>query len=121
MLITRLMSALPYPYTPSDTLIAAIRRSFWGFVVGGMVVVILTGLHQLTSGGIGLYMKQGWFHTKLTLVIVLIVVTAVVGNETAITKKGLPVSRKRMLVCHAITGMILVLAVLLTKVVGHLH
>lgn len=62
-------------------LVAVIRKSWNIYVLQGLVVASLSGLYQLFSGGIAFYMKQGWFHGKLTLVVALLVATVLLGLE----------------------------------------
>ena len=54
-------------------------KIFYGWVVGGFVIAVFSGLAQIYQGGISYYFSQGWFHTKITLVVLPIIVTGALG------------------------------------------
>lgn len=89
------------------------RRVFIGFVVGGLTLTTLSGLHQFGKNA-ALYMSQGWFHTKVTLVLVLLVVTYFVGRDVSRINQGATVTRGRVMLWHAISGSVLIAAVFIT-------
>lgn len=92
----------------------AASKIFWSFAVSGLVVTTLTGLYQLMTRGMAFYMKQGWFHGKLTLLIALFVVTVLVGRDLSRVKNGQPIERKKIMMLHGIAGIIFVAVVMLT-------
>ena len=100
--------------TSRQALLPLFRRLFFGFVVGGAVVMLGTGLYQISVQGLGFYMQQGWFHAKLTLIIVQIIITALTGaaisnlGNTEISRSG------RFMAFHGISATILILIVFLT-------
>ena len=92
----------------------ALSRRYWfALVIPGVVLSTTTGLYQLFSVGMGIYMKQGWFHGKMTLLIVLYVVTALVG--LALRSDSVP-SYKKLTLLHSISGSLLLLIVALTMI-----
>lgn len=59
-----------------------LRKSWFVGVIQGLALTVLTGLYQLFAGaGLGVYFKQGWFHGKVTLVLVLVAATVMLGFE----------------------------------------
>lgn len=114
MILSRIMTGLSSPYLASDPLVGAIRRAFWGFAVSGAVIALVSGLYQLIIGGVGFYMKQGWFHGKLTLVIVLLVLTVILAVQVAATKRAEPIKIGLVRAVHGITGFCLIVIVFLT-------
>ena len=58
------------------------KKAWFGYIVPGMAMVIGSGLYQFVfNRGIPYYMKQGWFHGKLTFGVVLIIATIVLGLQ----------------------------------------
>ncbi|MBX7137189.1 MAG: hypothetical protein K1X83_04325 [Oligoflexia bacterium] len=91
---------------------AVFSRALRAFVFGGCVLTVCTGLFQLVHGGVGMYFSQGWFHSKLTLAIVAVVITVMLSLEI---KRLSDRSRAgRLLILHAASGAILIAAVGLT-------
>ncbi len=89
-------------------------RAYFGFSVGGLVLATVTGIYQLSSQGMSYYMKQGWFHGKLTLVLVLVGITVAVGIQIKKLQIGAPVTRKTAGMLHGITSLSFILIILLT-------
>jgi putative membrane protein len=89
-------------------------RVYKGYILPGMVVVILSGLHQLGAGGAAHYFQQGWFHGKLTLVLVLIVATVIFGLQLKKLREGSWPSSAVIHSVHGIAGATLVGAVFAT-------
>ncbi|MCO6432605.1 MAG: CopD family protein [Deltaproteobacteria bacterium] len=92
------------------------KRIWYGFVVSGLVIATVSGLYQFLIMGAGYYMKQGWFHGKLTLLVVLYVISWLVGKEVRKTTAGAVLQKKRLVMLHGISSLILVLIVFLTLV-----
>jgi len=115
IVLTRLLS-LGSDVVPkiNDDLKRLSGKVFWGFSVGGLVLSTITGLYQITSSGVGYYMKQGWFHGKLTLVILLYGVTVVTAVQVKKFQFGAALSRKTVGILHGSSSLILVIAVFLT-------
>jgi uncharacterized membrane protein len=93
-----------------------IKRGYFGFVVAGAVLSLGSGIYQLLERGIGFYMAQGWFHGKLTLVIVLLVVTVVFGAQVKGAAAGKTVKPGLVGMMHGVTSGALVLISFLTLV-----
>jgi putative membrane protein len=91
-----------------------LKRIYFGFGVGGCVVTLLTGIYQLLARGMQFYMSQGWFHGKLTLVLVAIIITVVIGTLVKAVSAGRSVSAAKVGAMHGIISLILVLAVFST-------
>lgn len=89
------------------------RRYWFALVLPGFALSVLSGLHQLFATGVGIYMKQGWFHGKLTLIVLLLVVTAGVGMTL---REESPPSVKKLTVLHSISGSLLLFIVALTMI-----
>ena len=95
---------------------AGLLRSYYGFVVPGLLIASMSGLYQISSVGFSHYMQQGWFHVKLTLVLLLFVLSALVGRNIAAAAKGDGVAGLKAGKLHAAVGMFLVVIVFLTIV-----
>lgn len=93
-----------------------VKRGYFGFVVAGLVLSLLSGLYQLAMNGIGFYMSQGWFHGKLTLVIVLLAATIVFGKQVKSAAAGAPVKAGTVGMIHGIASGSLVLISFMTLV-----
>ena len=115
LLLPRIMKALVDAPQAAAALAPALKKVFFGFIVPGIVMVILTGVFQFfVGGGFGLYMKQGWFHGKLTFVILLLVATALLFGEVSKVISGGSPSRAKLGAIHGITALSLVAIVFLT-------
>lgn len=91
-----------------------VRRVFWGFVVAGGVIAAASGLYQIAQRGAAFYFSQGWFHTKLTLVGVLVVLTALLGSEIARGASGRGARASRLMMIHGISALSMAAIVFLT-------
>jgi putative membrane protein len=90
------------------------KKLLFGFILPGLGIVTLSGLYQLTTNGVGLYMKQGWFHAKLTFILVLFAATALLYFEIKkIMNKG-AASESRIMMVHGMSGAVLLVAVFMT-------
>lgn len=97
--------------------VKVMRKSWFIYVVQGLAITVLTGFYQLFAGaGPGFYLKQGWFHGKITLVLVLIVATAMLGFEIKNISESRPANPNRLRVIQILSVVGLVGIVLLTKV-----
>ncbi|MCB9030264.1 MAG: CopD family protein [Deltaproteobacteria bacterium] len=92
-----------------------LKKVWVGYMVPGVVLVLLTGFYQFAVGGIGVYMKQGWMHAKLTLVVLLLIVTALSFIQTQKIFSGERASRKVVSLVHAVSGFVLLVVVFLAK------
>ncbi len=114
MILSRVMRVFTEDFGGRDQVVAIVRRTFFGFTVGGLIVTLLTGIFQLMTRGMSFYMKQGWFHSKLTCVLVLIVISTLLYFELSKAAKGQLLRRGRLCALHGITGAMLVAIVFLT-------
>ncbi|MCB0333436.1 MAG: CopD family protein [Bdellovibrionales bacterium] len=91
------------------------HRLWYGFVLAGAALVLVSGLYQLIAyRGLGFYMQQGWFHAKLTAVILLFVLTGLVGLELRYFKEEGQVRVKRMGMYHGGVSALALIIVFLT-------
>ena len=93
-----------------------IKRGYFGFVISGAVLSLGSGIYQILERGFGFYMAQGWFHGKLTLVIILLVVTIVFGAQVKGAAAGRSVKPGLVGMLHGVTSASLVLIAFLTLV-----
>ena len=114
MIVTRFLKIFTNAGDGSAALSAMVHRVFHGYVLGGSVIALLTGLYQLFYRGLGFYFAQGWFHGKLTLIVLLIVVTALTFADVNKVKSGVTLSRGRIGAMHGLTGLALLGIVFVT-------
>jgi len=93
---------------------ATIKRMFFGFCLPGAVIALATGLYQFMQTGAGYYMKLGWFHTKLTLVVILFVVTFLAAQEVRKIGNSEVLTAKKSIALHAITSACMIAIIFLT-------
>lgn len=95
----------------NDNSAAWLKKIFYGWTLAGLALVTLTGLYQLmVGGGPGVYFEQGWFHGKVTLVIVLYIATFIFSRFLKQTQK----KASTAMMIHGLTGLCLILIVFLT-------
>lgn len=114
MFLTRMLIPFVKGESGSPGLIAALRRSYIGFVLVGCALTIFTGMFQLISRGLPFYFAQGWFHGKLTLVVVLLIATVVAHAQLAKLERGALLSKVQVIAVHAIVASTVVATILLT-------
>ena len=88
-----------------------------GFVFSGLLIVIATGFYQLGTLGMSYMFQQGWFHMKLTIVLVLIALTVYASLTMSKASRGENISRKSVAIIHGVTALSLIL-ILLTTYIG---
>lgn len=115
LILTRLLTVCAEGQV-SESLGKMSRKLYFGWTLGGLVLTLLTGLYQLIAGGIGYYMKAGWFHGKLTFLIVLLVVTVLLARPVNMVSRGENVHQKNVMALHGVTGLCLIVIVFLTMV-----
>ena len=96
------------------------KKVYFGWTLGGLTLTLLTGLYQFFVRGASYYMKSGWFHGKLTFLIVLIILTVLVARPVKMVSNGENVHQSKMMMFHGITGLCLIAIVFLTMV-GRVH
>ncbi len=98
-----------------ETLMRPINRSWYGFVIPGASLVLVSGLYQLIAyRGMAFYMQQGWFHAKLTAVLVLFLLTGLVGLELRRFHEEGEVRAKRLGMYHGGVSALALIIVFLT-------
>lgn len=101
----------------SQTLAKSVKRLWLGYALPGFILVLLSGLYQLNYRGFAYYFGpgQGWFHMKLTAVIVLAIITGLVWREVSRFQAGGVPNKKLLGALHGISALLLVLLVFLTE------
>lgn len=92
----------------------ALLKTYKIWTLGGLGILLASGLYQLISRGVNYYMSQGWFHGKLTLVLVLIIVVFYMLNLVKRVVDGYEVGKSKFMAVHGIVGLILILGTFLT-------
>ena len=120
MILTRIMKMYLEPNAASAALDSLVKVVFIGFVVAGLAISLTSGMLQLLSyrgdDSLVIYMKQGWFHAKLTFVVLMLVVTALIWSSVKSVTSGQVVSRARLTLLHVLCGISLLAIVTLTLV-----
>ena len=114
MIVTRFLTVFTTAGDGTPALSAMVHRVFHGYVLGGSVVVLLTGLYQLFYRGLAFYFSQGWFHGKLTLIVLLIAVTVLAFADVNKAKRGVTLNRGKVAAMHGLAGLALLGIVFLT-------
>ena len=112
LLISSRIIALSAKNNQIDTIKTWSKKIVFGWMLPGMVISILTGLYQLTYKGVGFYMKQGWFHGKLTLIVLLIVISIMLIKFISNPKQD----SKIPMVIHGVSGLSMFLIVFMTMI-----
>lgn len=111
--VARMLASAESP--PSEAIKLVVRKIWNVNVLQGLALVLLTGLYQLFTGGLGVYMKQGWFHGKMTLLLVLLVTTGLFGAQVRAIGEGRAANGKRLVLVQVLTIICLVGIVTLSK------
>lgn len=97
---------------------APVRNWAWsgfvGYIVPGAILTLVTGIYQLLTRGMPFYFAQGWFHAKLTLVLVMLVGTLILGIKAKAMSRGELVKKGALMAVHGIAALMLIGGVLLT-------
>lgn len=113
MVLTRIVAISAKGQLPPTETCNVVLRFFSRYTMFGMLLTLVTGVYQLVTMGMSSYMKQGWFHGKLTLVIVAIVAT-LMFPKAANALKGVGAASRTAMTIHGIVGLILIIVVTLT-------
>ena len=116
MIVTRFLKVFTEAGAGTPALGAMTSRVFHGYVLGGSVLALLTGLYQLLYRGAAFYFAQGWFHGKLTFILLLLVVTVLAFADVKKAKGGVTLARGRIGALHGLTGLALLGIVFLTVI-----
>jgi len=114
--VSRMLIPFAKGESASAGVVAALNRSMHAFIYPGFLITLLSGLYQLFERGASFYMKQGWFHTKLTLVVVLVVLSVMVAGQISKLLRGAALNRGTVVAIHAATASVVVIVVFLTTV-----
>lgn len=120
MILCRILRLFLDPAAATPALHSLVRAIFFGFVVAGMAISLTSGMLQLLSyrgpDSLVIYMRQGWFHAKLTLVFLGLIATAILWSSVNKLQHGGVVTRGRLVFLHSIFGSVLLTVVMLTMV-----
>jgi len=92
----------------------ALHRLWSRFGGIGFVLVLLSGFYQLFARGVAFYMQQGWFHGKLTAVLVLVVLSGVFHVSLHKLQSGEQPKASTIHIVHGLTGLLLLVIVFST-------
>lgn len=92
----------------------SVLKTYKIWTIGGLGILLASGLYQIIFRGVKYYMSQGWFHGKLTLVIVLIAVIFYMLSLVKRVAEGYQVEKSKFMAVHGIAGLILIVATFLT-------
>lgn len=115
MFIARIMTLASDGEIPAN-FGATIKRIFLGYVLAGLVLSTITGLFQLSAGGVAQYMKQGWMHMKLTFVLALYVISALLAVKVFALEQGRAAKRSGLMALHGVAALCLLAIVVVTFV-----
>ncbi|MHC4831017.1 MAG: CopD family protein, partial [Planctomycetota bacterium] len=108
------------PEGAHETLTGIERRTQLLIGIPGLVITIGMGLVLLLhGGGAKFYMKQGWFHMKLTVVLIALIVEVMLFFKIRAFAKQ-PGTKLAPLLMHIVAGLCLIAAVVSVKVMYHL-
>lgn len=119
LVLTRLFKLFTLGHSGLQQVSGMMSRIFFGYVILGTVLTVCTGLYQLSYSGVAAYMSQGWFHGKLTLVLILLVVTAICFQYLRRIQKGATLSRGMVGALHGVVGLTLLVGVFITVIFGY--
>ena len=95
---------------PSAELIKAVR---FGYLLAGSLLVFVTGLIQIFDRGFSFYMKQGWFHGKLTLGLLLIAAGLYFFIKLgSVQKSRNPLTRRFTAIAQSVIGVLFLLTII---------
>ncbi len=119
MIITRCLKIFTNSYPDQaqeglDNFRIVIKKIYYGFCLPGALITLISGIYQFSLRGAAYYMKLGWFHGKLTLVLILFVVTFMLAQEIKkVTNKQI-LSKKKTISLHAVSSACMIIIVFLT-------
>lgn len=122
MSLTRLLGHRAREGQADSGLVSFERKSYFGAVLPGMLIVLVTGSVMLMykAGTASAYFdpKLAWgatFHVKMTLVTVMIVISEVATWKMRQFHKGKAVSRAVFMALHGVSALLLIGIVLIIK------
>ena len=93
---------------------ALTKKYLFGMVMPGLLLSLGSGLFQVIYRGVPFYMSQGWFHAKLTLVLILFIATYLAWQGVQSVQKGEVVSAKKYGIVHIVVSSVFLVIVLVT-------
>ncbi|NDC37129.1 MAG: hypothetical protein EBZ48_03645 [Proteobacteria bacterium] len=118
LVVTRLFKLFTNAGYRNPELLNLMGRLLFGYAVPGLVLSLITGLYQMAYAGIAAYMSQGWFHGKLTFVLLLIGVTVLCLGSLSKARAGAQLSRGLIGAMHGVVGLTLIVVVFITVFSG---
>ena len=118
LVLTRLFKIFTKPSSQQGELPAILGRLLFGYALPGLVLSTITGLYQMGYVGFATYLRQGWFHGKLTLVLLLVVVTGLCFINLRKVRTGAALSSGLVAAMHGLVGFILIAVVFMTVMSG---
>ena len=73
-----LTKTLKFDLSRNPDLAVLNRKLLFGWLLPGIIITLVTGIYQFLQVGAAVLMKQGWFHGKLTLVVLLLLASGYV-------------------------------------------
>ncbi|MBX7144944.1 MAG: CopD family protein [Oligoflexia bacterium] len=117
LLVTRFMRLFSESGQTANTALAAtVRKGWFIYVIHGLLFTLLSGFYQFFTMGAGEYMKQGWFHGKLTFIFVLLITTSMAGLEVRKVGLGQNTNPGRLRLIQILSAISFVAIVFMTKV-----
>ena len=114
MLATRIFTLLIKGGATAALCAPVASRMTKGFIIPGLVLSVISGVYQVMFRGVDFYMKQGWFHTKLTFVILLVIMTGVFVVQTGKFAEGSTPSPGKLMMIHGVAALSLLIISILT-------
>lgn len=114
MIIPTFLRSVKKGVDPQAKIVSASRSALMGYLLPGALITTISGLYQISMNGAAYYFKQGWFHGKLTGVIVLFIATGLLFAEIRRLSQGLDVRSSRLSMIHGIAGLAFLANVFLT-------
>ena len=119
MMLTRILKVFCHQFPDEanaamEGLRKVVKRLMFGFVVPGLLLTCVTGVYQITTMGMAYYMKEGWFHAKLSLVLILLVLTFLTLQEVMKANRKELLAPSRLIMLHVLSSLSLIVIVFLT-------
>lgn len=114
MIIPTFLRSVKIGVDPQAKIVGASRSAMFGYLLPGVLITVLSGFYQVSVNGAAYYFKQGWFHGKLTGVIILLIATGLLFAEIRRLSQGLDVRAARLGMIHGIAGLAFLANIFLT-------
>lgn len=114
MIIPTFLRSVKMGVDPQAKIVSAARSAMLGYLLPGALITTISGLYQISINGAAYYFKQGWFHGKLTGVVILFIATGLLFAEIRRLSQGLDVRTARLGMIHGIAGLAFLANIFLT-------